>query len=136
MLFALPALAALVEPSLLAFLETAIAISLAFTPPVSEMWRRLAGKLRQGRADAKLEGDDAPVVIVGLGPAGRAVADALRYNGIESLALEPDHDRFERAVADGFSVHHADPGDPRSWDTLSTRDRAIVRSCDRRRHHR
>ena len=125
-LLALPALAGMVEPRLVAILVTAIAISLALTPPVSEIGRRLAGKLRQGPADDKLAGDDAPVVIIGMGEAGRALADALDYNDLEYLAVEQDNDRFERALADGYSAHRADPRDPRSWDSLGMRNRELV----------
>jgi CPA2 family monovalent cation:H+ antiporter-2 len=125
-LFALPAVAGLVEPRLISILVTAIAISLAVTPIVSNLGRKLAGKLRTGPADKKLEGDDAPVVIVGLGPAGRAVADALIFNDIGYLAVEADPERFETALADGYHVHQANPGDPRSWDALGMAKRRVV----------
>lgn len=125
-LLALPALAGMVEPRLVSILVTAIAISLAITPLVSNWGRTLAGKLRQGPADTKLAGDDAPVVIIGLAPAGRALADALSYNDIGYLAVESDMERFERALADGYHVHKANPGDPRSWDALGMARRKVV----------
>ncbi|MEE4289529.1 MAG: cation:proton antiporter [Erythrobacter sp.] len=125
-LFALPALAGLVEPRLISILVTAIAISLAVTPPVSNIGRRLAGKLRRGPADRKLAGDDAPVVIIGLGDAGRAVADALDYNEIAYLGLEPRTDIFEEALADGYNALHANPADPRSWDAIGMEKRDVV----------
>jgi CPA2 family monovalent cation:H+ antiporter-2 len=125
-LFALPALAGLVEPRLISILVTAIAISLAVTPPVSNIGRRLAGKLRRGPADRKLAGDDAPVVIIGLGEAGRAVADALDYNEIAYLGLEPRTDIFEEALADGYNALHANPADPRSWDAIGMEKRDVV----------
>ncbi|WP_296718983.1 cation:proton antiporter [Erythrobacter sp.] len=125
-LLALPAVAGLAEPRLVATLVTAIAISLAVTPPVSNLGRKLAGRLRAGPPDAKLAGDDAPVVIIGLTPAGRAVADALAYNAIGYLAIEPDHDRFQLALADGYHVHSANPGDPRSWDAIGMGRRDVV----------
>lgn len=125
-ILALPAIAGLVEPRLISILVSAIAISLAVTPVVSNLGRKLAGKLRRGPADQKLAGDDAPVVIIGLGPAGRAVADALRYNGIDYLAVEPNPERFEIAVADGYAVHQANAGDPRSWEPLGMGRRKVV----------
>lgn len=125
-LFALPAVAGLVESEFLAILVTAIAISMAVTPLVSNIGRKLAGKLRRGPADQKLAGDDAPVVIIGLGPAGRAVADALSYNDIGYLAVEPNSERFETAVADGYEVNQANAGDPRSWDALGMGKREVV----------
>lgn len=125
-LLALPALAGMVDPRLVSILVTAIAISLAVTPVVSNWGRKLAGKLRQGPPDQKLAGDDAPVVIIGLAPAGRAVADALSYNGVGYLAVEADMQRFEQALADGYHVHQANPGDPRSWDALGMVRRKVV----------
>ncbi len=125
-IFALPAVAGLIEPRLASILVTAIAISLAVTPVISNLGRKLAGKLRQGPADKKLAGDDAPVVIIGLGPAGRGVADALTYNEIGYLAVEANAERFETALADGYHVHQANPADPRSWDALGMSNREVV----------
>ena len=125
-LLALPAVAGLAEPRLVSTMVTAIAISLAVTPPVSNIGRKLAGRLRTGSPDAKMAGDDAPVVIIGMTPAGRAVADALAYNEVEYLALEPDHDRFQMALADGYHVHRANPADPRSWDAIGMDRRQVL----------
>ena len=125
-LLALPAVAGLAEPRLVSAMVTAIAISLAATPFVSNLGRKLAGRLRQGPPDTKMAGDDAPVVIIGMTSAGRAVADALAFNEVEYLALEPDHDRFQMALADGYHVHRANPADPRSWDAIGMDRRAIM----------
>lgn len=125
-LLALPAVAGLAEPRLVSAMVTAIAISLAVTPLVSNLGRKLAGRLRAGPPDAKLAGDDAPVLIIGMTPAGRALADALDYNDIDYLALEPDHDRFQLALADGYHVHRANPSDPRSWDAIGVDRRQVL----------
>ena len=125
-LLALPAVAGLADERLVSTLITAIAISLAVTPAVSTAGRRLAGRLRTGPPDRKLAGDDAPVMVIGMTPAGRAVADALDFNGIAFLAVEPDHARFETALADGYHVHPANPADPRSWDALGFDRRRVV----------
>jgi CPA2 family monovalent cation:H+ antiporter-2 len=125
-LLALPAVAGLAEPRLVSALVTAIAISLAVTPFVSNIGRKLAGRLRAGPPDAKLAGDNAPVLIIGMTPAGRALADALDFNGIGYLALESDHDRFQTALADGYSVHRANPADPRSWDAIGIDRREVL----------
>ena len=125
-IFALPAIAGLIEPRLASILVTAIAISLAVTPFISNLGRKLAGKLRQGPTDKKLEGDNAPVVIIGLGPSGRTVADALTYNKIGYLAVEANAERFEVALADGYQVHQANPADPRSWDALGMGKREVL----------
>jgi CPA2 family monovalent cation:H+ antiporter-2 len=125
-LLALPAVAGLAEPRLVSAMVTAIAISLAATPFVSNLGRKLAGRLRQGPPDAKMAGDDAAVVIIGMTAAGRAVADALEFNEVEYLALEPDHDRFQMALADGYHVHRANPADPRSWDAIGMDRRQVL----------
>lgn len=125
-LLALPAVAALAEPRLVSALVTAIAISLAVTPLVSNIGRKLAGRLRQGPPDAKLAGDDAPVLIIGMSSAGRALADALAFNDIAYLALDADHDRFQLALADGYHVHRANPADPRSWDAIGIERRQVL----------
>ncbi|MGB7404073.1 MAG: cation:proton antiporter [Pacificimonas sp.] len=125
--FSLPAVAALLGPEAVALLVAAIAISLATTPVIADLGRRWAGKIRQGPPDEKLGGDDAPVVIVGTGPRGRALADALAKRDIGHIIVESDMDSFEVALADGYDVHFAEPGDPRSWEPLGMgRREAIV----------
>lgn len=125
-LLALPAVAGLAEPRLVSALVAAIAISLAATPLVSNVGRKLAGRLRAGPPDAKMAGDDAPVLIIGMTAPGRALADALEFNDIGYLALEADHDRFQMALADGYHVHRANPADPRSWDAIGIERRAVL----------
>lgn len=125
-LLALPAVAGLAEGRLVSAMVTAIAISLAVTPPVSTIGRKLAGRLRAGPPDAKMAGDDAPVLVIGMTAAGRAVADALAFNDIAYLALEPDHDRFQMALADGYHVHRANPADPRSWEAIGMDRRKVL----------
>jgi CPA2 family monovalent cation:H+ antiporter-2 len=125
-LLALPAVAGLAEARLVGAMVTAIAISLAVTPLISNIGRKLAGRLRAGPPDAKLAGDDAPVLIIGMTPTGRALADALDFNHVGYLALEADHDRFQLAMADGYHVHRANPGDPRSWDAIGIDRRKVL----------
>lgn len=125
-LLALPAVAGLAEARLVAAMVTAIAISLAVTPVVSNIGRKLAGRLRAGPPDAKMAGDDARVLIIGMTPAGRAVADALEFNAVDYLAVDPDHDRFQMALADGYHVHRANPADPRSWDAIGMERRQVL----------
>lgn len=125
-LLALPAVAGLAEPRLVSAMVTAIAISLAVTPLVSNIGRKLAGRLRQGPPDAKLAGEDAPVLVIGMTDAGRALADALEFNEVGYLALDADHDRFQMALADGYHVHRANPADPRSWDAIGMERRQVL----------
>ncbi len=125
-LLALPAVAGLVEARLVSALVTAIAISLAVTPLVANLGRKLAGRLRAGPPDAKLAGDDAPVLIIGMTPAGRALADALSFNAIPFLAVDFDSARFSMALADGYPVHKGNPADPRSWEALGMTRRKVA----------
>ncbi|WP_114521289.1 cation:proton antiporter [Altererythrobacter sp. ZODW24] len=126
-LFSIPALAGLMGEELSAILVTAIAVSLAVTPAISNFGRTLAGKLRRGPADQKLSHeDDAPIVILGLGSTGRALADELQLASIKYVAVEADSRLFENAVADGYHVHHAMTDDPRTWDVLSMGQRQVV----------
>ncbi|MEO0501642.1 MAG: NAD-binding protein, partial [Pseudomonadota bacterium] len=118
--------AALIGTDVVPLLVAAIAISLALTPIISDLGRQFAGKLRKGPPDQKLAGDDADVVIVGMGPRGRALADALAYRGIDYVALEDDAEVFELASADGYDVVFSDPADPRAWEPLSMSTRKAV----------
>ncbi|MBV7255844.1 cation:proton antiporter [Pacificimonas sp. WHA3] len=124
--FSLPAIAALVGLEVVAVLIAAIAISMAVTPAISDLGRRIAGKLRSGPADEKLSGDDAPVVIFGMGATGRALADALSARKVGHIAVEADNALFERATADGYDVHFGTPADPRSWSPLSMGAREVI----------
>lgn len=125
-LLALPAVAGLAESRLVSAMVTGIAISLAVTPVISNLGRKLAGRLRAGPPDTKLAGDDAPVLVIGMTAAGRAVADALEFNEVRYLAVEPDHDRFQMALADGYHVHRANPADPRSWEAIGMERRQVL----------
>ena len=126
LLLAMPALAGLMGAQVSAVLITAIAISLALTPMVSQAGRVLAGKLRRGPPDEKLAGDDAPVVVLNLGEAGRAIADRLAEHGVDYIAIDGDMARFELALADGYPVHHAMLADPRSWDAVGMARRQVL----------
>ena len=126
LLLAMPALAGLMGERVSAVLITAIAISMALTPMVSQAGRMLAGKLRRGPPDRKLAGDDAPVVLLNLGEHGRAIADRLAAHDIDYLAIDGDMARFELAQADGYPVHHAMLADPRSWDAVGMAKRQVL----------
>ncbi|WBY17130.1 cation:proton antiporter [Erythrobacteraceae bacterium WH01K] len=126
LLLAMPGLAGLLGAQVSAVLITAIAISLALTPMVSLAGRVLAGKLRQGPPDQKLAGDDAPVVLLNLGETGRTIADRLAEEDVDYLAIDGNMERFEKALADGYPVHHAMLTDPRSWDAVSMAKRQVL----------
>ncbi|MGB7372979.1 cation:proton antiporter [Pontixanthobacter sp.] len=125
-LFSLPAVSALYGSDALAIAVSAIAVSLALTPPISNLGRTIAGKLRQGPADSKLSGDDAPILILNLAETGRRVADILGESDVAYMAIESDRERFETALADGYPVHFVPIGDPRSWQVIGVAKRLAV----------
>lgn len=125
-IFSIPAVAVLLGEAAVSILVAAIALSLALTPAVSNGGRAIAGKLRRGPPEEKLAGDDARVVILGFGPRGRAVADALHERGIAYVGVEPEAGLFERAVADGYDAQFASPADPRSWQALAMGRREMI----------
>ena len=110
----------------MSILVAAVALSLAGTGAISALGRTLAGKLRgSGPADAPA-GDDAAVVVFGLGPRGRALIDGLERRGVAATAGESDAGLLERAVADGYRAQLASPGDPRTWEPLDMGRREVI----------
>lgn len=127
----LPAMLDLVGTTTASVLIASVALSLALTPTMAEVGRKLAGRLRQRRKkldDPELIAREltAPILIVGMGEIGRTVADALTEFGIEYNAIERDQRRFAEANADGYSVTFGDSGDPRIWEPVSLGRRQIL----------
>lgn len=127
----LPAMLDLVGTTTASVLIASVALSLALTPTMAEVGRKLAGRLRQRRKqldDPELIAREltAPILIVGMGEIGRTVADALTEFGIEYNAIERDQRRFAEANADGYSVTFGDSGDPRIWEPVSLGRRQII----------
>ncbi|MGB3739026.1 MAG: cation:proton antiporter [Pontixanthobacter sp.] len=125
-LFSLPAVALLFGAELLGIAISAIALTMALTPPLSEAGRTLAGKLRRGPADERMLGDGADILLVNLGETGRSIADRMADGDISYLAVDSDRDRFETALADGYPVHFLPAADPRSWQALGLNKRKGV----------
>ena len=125
-LFSIPAVALLLGTDLIAIAVSAIAVTMAVTPALSDIGRSLAGKLRSGPADDKLGGENAPILLVNLAETGRRVADTMAEANIGYLAIEQDRERFETALADGYPVHFVPVGDPRSFQALGLANRTGV----------
>ena len=68
----------------------------------------------------------APVLIIGMGPVGRTIADALGEFEIDYAAIEKDQKTFAEANADGYTVVFGDAADPRIWEPLALHDRKIA----------
>ena len=125
-IFSLPAIAELLGAEAVSILIAAVALSLACTSVVSNLGRGLAGKLRGSGTGDVPSGDDAAVVVFGLGPRGRALIDALERRGVAAMAVESDAGLLERAVADGYRAQLASPGDPRTWEPLDMGRREVI----------
>jgi CPA2 family monovalent cation:H+ antiporter-2 len=107
-----------------------VALSMAVTPNLAEAGRALAGRMRrraQREADIELvpRTITAPVLIVGMGRVGRALADALFEFGIDYNAIERDHLRLQQAIADGYDASLGDADDTRLWQSISMHDRKL-----------
>lgn len=130
-LLSLPAIRALVGAETCAILISAVALSLALTPSLAELGRSLAGRMRarrQKKADAELvpRGMTGPVLIVGMGPRGRTIADALNEFEIGYAGVEPDPRRLREAIADGYDAVFGNTADPRLWEPVSLAGRRIL----------
>ena len=125
-IFSLPAVAGLLGAEAVSILVAAVALSLAATGAVSALGRRLAGKLRGSAPADAPSGDDAAVVVFGLGPRGRRLMDGLDRRGVAAVAVESDAALLERAVADGYRAQLASPGDPRTWEPLDMARREVI----------
>ena len=125
-IFSVPAVAGLLGAEAVSILVAAVALSLAGTGAVSNLGRTLAGKLRGSAPADAPSGDDAAVVVFGLGPRGRRLIDGLERRGVATAAVESDAGLLERAVADGYRAQLAAPGDPRTWEPLDMGRREVI----------
>ena len=126
----LPAIRHLLGEARCSLLVAAVALSLALTPPLASAGRQLAGSLRRRAAkasDRELEPRVAelPVLIVGMGRRGRALADALSNFGVGYSAVERDQHRLSQAVADGYAAVFGDMADPRLWGSVAGEGRRL-----------
>ncbi|SFJ70393.1 Kef-type potassium/proton antiporter, CPA2 family [Sphingomonas sp. NFR04] len=126
----LPGVRAAVGAERSSIVVAAVALTLAVTPNVAWAGRRLAGVLRARRmlrADPELQPQSliGPVMILGMGEVGRAVADALIHFDIGYVAMETDQRRLREALADGYRVEFGDLSDPRIWQPTALEGRRV-----------
>lgn len=128
----MPAVHATLGPELSSILISAVAASMALTPPLAALGHRLAMKMAcknwevqhsQPSADVP---DIPPVLIFGMGELGRRIADALEAHDIGYTAIEKDYDRFVQANADGYPVAFGDAADLRLMESLKVAQRLSV----------
>lgn len=121
-LLGLPGVRALLGVQTSSILIASVALTLAATGLASALGRRLAGMLYGWRSSPPLA-ERTPrekaetVLIVGMGTAGRIIADAMAAFGIGYHALERDPDRLRMAIADGYKVSFGDAANPGIWPT-------------------
>jgi CPA2 family monovalent cation:H+ antiporter-2 len=107
-----------------------VALTIALTPNVAELGRRLAGEMRQrmtrnAQKELTPSATDAPVIIVGMGAVGRLVAGALISFDIAYYAVERDQARLSTATADGYRVGFGDGADARLWAAVNLSKREV-----------
>ncbi len=130
-ILSLPAVRALLGDAAAAALIAAVALSLALTPALAQGGRAIAGRLRRRAAlgkDAELVPRVVaePVLIAGMGAAGRTLADALNEFDVGYAAIERDESRLQHAIADGYHASFGDFSDPRIWEPLELEGRRIT----------
>jgi hypothetical protein len=123
-MLSLPSIRHLIGEVRSSVLVSAVALSLALTPALASIGRQLAGNLRRRVAknsDRELvpQGASIPVLIIGMGRRGRALADALSHFGVGYSAVERDQRRLSQAVADGYATVFGDMSDPRLWEPVA-----------------
>ena len=124
-----PPLRGLIGEATASVIVAAVALSLAATPTLAEAGRALAGRLRRRTKAQELELQPrdltAPVLIAGMGPVGRTLADALNEFGIGYSGIERDQRRLAEAVADGYIAAFGDLSDPRLWEPMALHGRRL-----------
>ncbi|WP_428394217.1 cation:proton antiporter [Lichenicoccus sp.] len=128
--FSLPAMRLLIGAAWVSIAAAAVALTLALTPGLASAGRIVAGQLRRraGRVrtwELQMRELQPPVMIIGMGRVGRALADALHAFDIEYSAVERDPRRLSQAVADGYSAVFGDMADPRLWEPVAMHGRRI-----------
>ena len=129
-ILSLPQVRRLVGTDTVAVLIAAVALSLALTPSLADAGRKIAGRLRSLKGagpDAELKPTElvGPVLILGMGPVGRAVADAMTEFDIAYAAMDGDQDRMRLATADGYRVAFGELDDPRIWEPVAMEGRKV-----------
>lgn len=137
-ILALPAVSGTLGPKASSVLIASIALTLALTPVSAQVGmatgRKLARTMTLKRPAAAaaatspaLSEAGKPIIVVGLGEAGRRVSEALRFFEQPAIAIDGDADRFSAAVADGYEALFGAASDMRFMETIGAQEaRAIV----------
>lgn len=107
----------LIDRPLAGFVLAAIALTMALTPLLASLGRRIALHLRpDGASDPALTARPAEVgphaIIVGYGRVGRVVSALFKELGVAFIATDIDPATVTRARRDGDTVYYGDAADP------------------------
>ncbi|WP_158266268.1 cation:proton antiporter domain-containing protein [Allosphingosinicella deserti] len=129
-ILSVPGVRASVGPQWSSVVVASVAATIAMTPGLASVGRWLAGSLRARRRlahDPELQPKAliGPVMILGMGEVGRAVADALIHFDLGYVAMDTDQRRLAEALADGYRVEFGDLSDPRIWEPAALAGRRV-----------
>lgn len=123
-----------------ALLISSVVLSMALTPPLVGLQRKLAKKwanqewfLSQKRlnnpaptTEKQTPATGVDIIIVGMGTIGLRIANALNAHGISYRGVENNHQRFLNSRTNGYSVGFGDATDLRMMDTIRMAQTKII----------
>jgi len=98
------------EPGLAAVITAAVALSMAATPPVFALWRRLSRERVETpeEPENEFDEDEPPVLIAGFGRFGQIVGRVLNANGFPTSVLESSVEQIGLLRRFGRRVYYGD----------------------------
>jgi voltage-gated potassium channel len=103
------------------------AVVVLFLPFLERRLERIADQLER----AQMEELSDHVIICGASAEGRAIADALRGQGVRSVVVSADHEAVERLRGDGYRAHSGEPSDEEELAAVGIgRARSLVAAGD------
>lgn len=107
----------LIEPGVSSFAVAVTAVTMALTPALALLGRRLAAKLSTVRIiDPEIAvrppGEDKQAIVVGYGRVGKVVCSLLATNGVKYIAIDHEPAGVARDRRDGHNVYYGDATEP------------------------
>jgi len=107
----------LIEPGVSSFAVAVTAVTMALTPALALLGRRLAAKLSAVRIiDPEIAvrppGEDRQAIVVGYGRVGKVVCSLLAANGVKYIAIDHEPAGVARDRRDGHNVYYGDATEP------------------------
>ncbi|MCJ9703223.1 MULTISPECIES: cation:proton antiporter [unclassified Bradyrhizobium] len=107
----------LIEPRVSSFAVAITAVTMALTPLLNMLGRRLGAKLRSERTpDPELAvrppGDRAQAIVIGYGRVGKVVCSLLTSHGLNYIAVDHEAVAVARDRRDGHKVYFGDATEP------------------------